>query len=61
MQANVTPQLIFNADTMKFCAPFSKPELVLTITYMVFALVGCLCGLATFDKLDYFGFDQVAH
>ena len=59
VQVNCTPQLIFSADTQKFCKASSRFELILTCTYMAFAVVCCLTCLAVFDKLDFFGFFQV--
>lgn len=46
-------------DTHKFCVRFSRPEGILVCIYTIFALVGCLTGLAIFDKRDYFGFYEV--
>lgn len=59
VQINCTPQLTFYADTMDFCAQLSLYEAVLVVAYLIFATVGCLTGLAVFDKLDYFGFYKV--
>lgn len=59
VQINCTPQLTFYADTREFCAQLSLYEAILVVIYLIFATVGCLCGLAVFDKLDYFGFYKV--
>ena len=60
VQINCTPQLTFYADTMDFCAQLSLYEAVLVVVYLIFATVGCLTGLAVFDKLDFFGFYKVS-
>ena len=59
MQINCTPQVTFIVDTQDFCAQLSLSEAIVVVTYLVFATVGCLAGLAVFDKMDFFGFYKV--